>query len=363
MDYPPRMAGGTTIHTRALALALLAAGHEVHVVAAKAEDVPDEEVREGVLVHRVRRPYTAWSGLRAGKLLKEIDVVHGHGTCAYGHLKLHDFPTVVKMHSTWHAETERYRELGSGTGSLMAMRTYTRMDRYCAQRADHLICITDAVARETETAYAVPPERMTVVHNGVDVNAFREAASSREATRKGLGLEGTVVAYVGRLEPHKGVIDLVEAAAGLDTELLLVGDGTDRSRLESRARELGVKATFTGFVDHGEVPRHYAAADIVCHPSLYEPLGNVVLEAMASGRPIVAARSGGLGEVFEPGTGALVEPGDVEGIRDALRELVDDEGARGRAGDVGLATAPRYGWDKVAEETVAICETVVGQRS
>ena len=160
MDYPPRMAGGTTIHTRALALALLEAGHEVHVVAARAEGAPDEEVREGVLVHRVGRPYTAWSGLRTGRLLKEVDVVHGHGTCAYGHLKLHEFPTVVKMHSTWHAETERYRELGSGSGSLMAMRTYTRMDRYCARRADHLICITDAVARETETAYAVPRDRI-----------------------------------------------------------------------------------------------------------------------------------------------------------------------------------------------------------
>jgi glycogen(starch) synthase len=363
MDYPPRMAGGTTIHTRALALALLEAGHEVHVVAAKAEGVTDEEVREGISVHRVRRPYTAWSGLRTGKLLTEVDVVHGHGTCAYGHLKLHDFPTVVKMHSTWHAETERYRELGSGTGSLLAMRTYTRMDRYCARRADHLICITDAVARETETAYAVPRDRMTVVHNGVDVDAFREAASSREKTREGLGLEGTVIAYVGRLEPHKGVADLVEAAAGLDAELLLVGDGSDRALLEERARGLGVKATFTGFVDHGEVPRHYAAADIVCHPSLYEPLGNVVLEAMASGRPIVAARSGGLGEVFEPGTGTLVEPGDVEGIREALRRLVDDEEARRRAGEVGLATAPRYGWDKVADSTVEICEAVLGQRS
>ena len=164
------------------------------------------------------------------------------------------------------------------------------------------------------------------------------------------------------LHARDGVGDLVEAAAGLDAELLLVGDGSDRARLESRARELGVKATFTGFVDHDEVPRHYAAADIVCHPSLYEPLGNVVLEAMASGKPIVAARSGGLGEVFEPGTGALVEPGDVEGIREALRGLVEDEGARRRAGEVGLATAPRYGWDRVAEATVAICGEIIERR-
>ncbi len=363
MDYPPRMAGGTTIHTRALALALVAAGHDVHVVAAKADGVPDEEEREGVLVHRVGWPYTAMSGIRTGKLLREIDVVHGHGTCAYGHLKLHKFPTVVKMHSTWHTETERYRRLESGQDSLMSMRMYTRMDRYCARKADHLVCITEAVANETHTAYGVPRERMTVVHNGVDTAAFWRAVPQRDATRERLGLEGVVVAYVGRLEPHKGVMDLVEAANGLDAELLVVGDGSHREALEGRAKELGVKATFTGFVDHEEVPLMFAAADVACHPSLYEPLGNVVLEAMAAGRPIVAARSGGLGEVFEPGTGALVEPGDAEVLHEALREFIDDPGARERAGAKGLKTAPRYGWDTVAKATVGVCQAVLDNRA
>jgi glycogen(starch) synthase len=337
MDYPPRMAGGTTIHTRALALALLEAGHEVHVVAARAEGASDEEDREGVQVHRVGRPYTTWSALTTGRLLGGLDVVHGHGTCAYGHLRLHEFPTIVKMHSTWAAEAERYR-------------------------ADHLICITEAVARETETAYGVSRGRMTVVHNGVDVEAFRRAAGLRDARRQELGLEGVWVAYVGRLEPHKGVGLLVEAAQDLGAGLLLVGDGSERARLERRARELGVPAVFTGFVDHAKVPGLYAAADIVCHPSLYEPLGNVVLEAMAAGRPIVAARSGGLGEVFEPGTGALVEPGHAGVLREALRALVEDEGARERAGRRGLETAPRYGWDRVAEATARVCERVLADR-
>lgn len=363
MDYPPRMAGGTTIHTRALALALLAAGHEVHVVAARADEAPDEEVREGVHVHRVRRPYTAWSGLRTGKLLKDIDVVHGHGTCAYGFMRLHDFPTVVKMHSTWRAETDRYKEIGGGASRLMAMRTYTRMERYCTRKADHLICITEAIARETQQGYGVPRERMTVVHNGVNVFGFSAAAHLRDLTREQLGLESTTVAYVGRLELHKGVHDLIEAAKDLDVELLILGDGSRREELEAQARSAGVKATFTGFIDHADMPRHYAAADIVCHPSLYEPLGNVVLESMAAGRPIVAADSGGLGEVFEPGTGALVQPGDVPAIHEALERLVEDEGAREAAGRKGLETAPRYGWEKVAEATLAACERVLEERA
>jgi glycosyltransferase involved in cell wall biosynthesis len=356
------MAGGTTIHTRALALALLEQGHQVHVVAARTPDAPNEEVREGVTVHRVRNPYTAWSATYTGKLLKELDVVHGHGDNAYGHLRMRDFPTVVKMHSTWHAELERYRELGTGVGMLMAMRTHVRMDKYCARNADHLICITEVIAGETHRAYGVPRDRMTVVHNGVDLPAFREAEADREATRDRLGLDGLTVMYAGRLVPHKGVGDLVQAMAGLEAELLVVGDGSSRQELETKAKELGVKATFTGFIDHGKVPAHYAAADIVCYPSLYEPLGNVVLESMAAGRPIVATDAGGMGEVYEPGTGALVQPGDVAGLHEALEHLVDDETARKAAGSKGLETAPRYGWDRVARTTVEVCEEVLAAR-
>jgi glycosyltransferase involved in cell wall biosynthesis len=236
------------------------------------------------------------------------------------------------------------------------------MDRYCARNADHLICITEVIAGETHRAYGVPRERMTVVHNGVDLPAFREAASRREDTRDRLGLEGLTVLYVGRLVPHKGVGDLVEAMAGVDAELLVVGDGPSRAELEARARRLGVKATFTGFIDHGEVPAHYAAADVVCYPSLYEPLGNVVLESMAAGRPIVATDAGGMGEVYEPGTGALVPPGDAAAIHDALVDLVEDGTARREAGQKGLETAPRYGWDRVAITTVEVCRRVLEDR-
>lgn len=362
MDYPPRMAGGTTVHTRALALALLALGHEVHVVASRAPGAPVEEVREGVRVHRVRSPYTMWSTTRTGRLLKDVDVVHGHGACAYGHLRAHDFPTVVKMHATWHAESARYREIGVGAKRGLLLRLYLHQDRYCARRADHLICITEAVARETAEGYGVPRDRMTVVHNGVDLDAFRRAVPLREETRASLGLQGVVVAYVGRLEPHKGVGTLVDAAKGLGAELLFVGDGSERARLESRARELGVKATFTGFLPHERVPAMYAASDVVCYPSTYEPLGNVVLEAMAAGRPIVAGRSGGLPEVFQVGTGALVEPGNVEALRGALVPLVASEAARAEAGRRGLEAAPRFGWDRVARTTVEVCERVLAAR-
>jgi glycosyltransferase involved in cell wall biosynthesis len=356
------MAGGTTIHTRALALALLEQGHEVHVVAARTPDGSGEEEREGVLVHRVKNPFTAWSAIYTGKLVKDLDVVHGHGDNAYGHLKMRSFPTVVKMHSTWSAELKHYRELGSGVGTLLAMRAHVRMDKYCARNADHLICITEVIAGETRRAYGVPRDRMTVVHNGVDLPAFRDAASQRDGTRDRLDLEGLTVLYAGRLVPHKGVGDLVEAMAGLDAELLVVGDGPSRAGLEARARDLGVKATFTGFIDHREVPAHYAAADIVCYPSLYEPLGNVVLEAMAAGKPIVATDAGGMGEVYEPGTGSLVQPGDVAAIQGALEGLVEDDMAREEAGRKGMATAPRYGWDRVAKTTIDVCERVLKAR-
>ncbi len=80
---------------------------------------------------------------------------------------------------------------------------------------------------------------------------------------------------------------------------------------------------------------------------------------MAAGRPIIATRAGGMEEVYEPGTGAIVDPGDVEALRDALHTLVGDEGARDAAGRRGSGTAPRFGWDRVARTTAEVCRRVL----
>ena len=361
MDYPPRMAGGTTIHTYQLALALNSLGHEVHVVAASHPDAPKEEIKEGIHIYRVRRPYTAFSAIRTRKLMKDLDIIHGHGICAYGHLVINKFPTVVKMHNTWLAEYERYKTLKGNVArkmdSITNMKYYIKMDKSCCRRAEHLICISDVIKNETKR-YDVPNEKMTVIHNGIDYKKF----DKQENYRKELGLSGTVIGYIGRLEPHKGVEFLIRAAKKIDSTFLLVGGGSDQSRLEGLVKKLGLedKFKFTGYVPYEDIPKYYASVDIVVYPTLYEPLGNVILESMAAGKPIVASEVDGIPEIFEPGTGYLIKP-SAKAVEEKLRILVDDEKMRKRMGALGKKKVKGYSWVEVAKETVKVCERVLDQ--
>jgi glycosyltransferase involved in cell wall biosynthesis len=361
MDYPPRMAGGTTIHTYQLARALDKLGHEVHVVAATHPDAPVEEVKENIHIHRVKRPYSIFSAYRTKALLKSksLDIIHGHGICSYGHLLVNKFPTVVKMHNTWLGEYERYKKV---KGNIMkkldattTMKLYIKMDRSCCKRADHLICISDVMKRETGR-YGIPNEKMTIIHNGIDYSRFETGDHFREK----LGLDGTVIGYIGRLEPHKGVEFLINAVKKIDCRVLVVGSGSDQTRLERLVKQLGMedKFKFTGYVPYDDVPKYYASMDIVVYPTLYEPLGNVILESMAAGKPIVASDVDGIPEIFEPGTGYLIKP-SAKAIEDKLSILVDDKKLREKMGALGRQKVRDHSWMEVAKQTVKVCEGVL----
>ncbi|MCK5560365.1 MAG: glycosyltransferase family 4 protein, partial [Thermoplasmata archaeon] len=361
MDYPPRMAGGTTIHTYQLANALNTIGNEVHVVAAAHPAAPKHEIKEGIHIYRVRRPYTAFSAVRTRKIMKGLDIVHGHGICAYGHLVINNFPTVVKMHNTWLGEYERYKELKGNIAKKMDastnMKYYIKMDKSCCRRADHLICISEIIKKETKR-YDVPDDKMTVIHNGIDLKKF----DTEENFRDELGLSGVVVGYIGRLEPHKGVEFLIEALRNLDGNLLLVGGGSDQKRLEGLVKKMGIKdrVKFTGYVPYHDIPKYYASIDIVVYPTFYEPLGNVILESMAAGKPIIASKVGGIPEIFQEGTGFLVKP-NTKTIQEKLKLLLDDEKLRKRMGAEGKKKVKCHSWEEVAKQTVNVCEKVLNQ--
>lgn len=351
MDYPPRMAGGTTIQTYNLAKALTRLLNEVHVIAAGAEGAAKTEISEGIHIHRVHRPYTLFSAFKARALARKLDIVHGDGICAYGHLKLNNAPTIVKMHNTWLAEYERYKGLKD---KPRLMRLYVHMDRYCANKADAVICVSEAVKRDTQR-YGVQDAELNVAYNGVDLTQF----NSTEGLRAELGLKGTVVGYAGQLEIHKGVDDLIAAMKNFDARLLVVGDGSIKNELVALSKKLiPGRATFTGYVPYHQLSLYYNTMDIVVHPSHHGPLSNIVLETMAVARPIIASNVGSIPEIFEDGCGYLVEP-TAQAIAEKLAILVDNEAMRRRMGEKARSVARRYSWENTARATLKICENVL----
>ena len=196
-------------------------------------------------------------------------------------------------------------------------------------------------------------KRLVLWKRGVDAEMFRPDRPGREEVRRALGWspDDLVIAYVSRIAPEKNVDYLAEAlsivaARRPDARILMVGDGPSREALE---RRLGPGARFVGYRSGQDLADHYAAADIFAFSSLTETFGNVVLEAMASGLPVVALRAGGVGETVRPGeTGLLVEPSEPpDRLADALLSLIDRPDERVRMARAARRYAESQSWDAI----------------
>lgn len=194
----------------------------------------------------------------------------------------------------------------------------------------------------------IPKRKLFLLYNGIAVDGYRPSAERRVRARDMLGLapETLVVTAVGNLHPYKGHADLIAAVARIAEELprpwRLIIAGSDRAGHELVLRrmisELGIEQCVTLLGHRDDIPDILAAADIHAMPSHEEGLPNSIIEAMASGLPIVASRVGGIPElVIENENGLLVEPRDPDGLSKALLTLAQDVHMRMRVGEANLA--------------------------
>ncbi|MCG8416928.1 MAG: glycosyltransferase family 1 protein [Proteobacteria bacterium] len=198
---------------------------------------------------------------------------------------------------------------------------------------------------------------------GVDTQRFNPARRSRSwRSRLSRGkAESTLLVYVGRLSREKRVHwlhPIVKALPGV--RLAIVGDGPYRHRLETLFADTAT--TFTGYLQGSELADAYACADIFVFPSANETLGNVVLEAMSSGLPVVAPRSGGvLDNVSDGKTGLLFDREKQSALVDAVRTLVRDELYAHRLGRAGRAQAEQQSWSHVLNGLLTDYEDLIGR--
>jgi len=200
-----------------------------------------------------------------------------------------------------------------------------------------------------------PDLTIYVVPNGVDVQRFRPDGSPDR--------NGPVrLLYVGRLTYQKGVDVFIQALHKLDPkiqfEVELVGDGNARRLLERMVQKFGLvdRLHFTGWLDRTEIPQRYQQADIFVLPSRDEGMANVILEAMASGLPVIATSLAGNKELVRHGeNGLLVKPDDPEQLADALLELINQVELRQRMGSSGRTLVERgYSWRQTAEQYLEV---------
>lgn len=212
------------------------------------------------------------------------------------------------------------------------------------------------------TGWGVPPEKIHVIYNAVDLSRF-EGLGDRAAARRRLGLdEGPLLLTVARLVPWKGVGELIrllpelrQCVPGLG--LVVVGDGPLRPPLEQLAQELGVRdaVRFTGQVDRTLIPWYFRAADAFVLYSGYEGLSHVLLESMAAGTPAVASAKGGNLELIDDGvSGRLVPWGDHEALRAALLEVLTQPARAAAYAAAARARIEAMRWEALVEQTEAL---------
>jgi glycosyltransferase involved in cell wall biosynthesis len=196
---------------------------------------------------------------------------------------------------------------------------------------------------------------------GVDTERFAPDHRNDAARRQNGPPDAVQLLYVGRLTPEKDLPTLFRAyraasakRPGVPLHLVLAGDGAYSSRMRHLAPP---NVTFTGYVDGPALSQVYSAADIFVFPSRVETLGNVVLEAMASGLPVIGADQGGTVENVRHGlNGLLVPAGDADRFADAILRLVDDQALRGRLARNARAWAEERSWERAFETLLASYE-------
>ena len=239
---------------------------------------------------------------------------------------------------------------------------------FTLQSARHIVAIASRGREEIRELYGTPPERIGVVYNGVDLERFQPDNRKRwrQDMRSQLGIpaEAWLVAFVGSGFERKGLGPLLQAVAGLRdrrAHVLVAGKGKTETYREIAAR-FGIAGAVTWSAPRPDVERLYAAADVVALPARYEPFGNVHLEALASGVPVLTSAVAGGAEAVRDGvSGAVVASATADGIARGLAALRDHDAAR--LGQAARAAAEPFTYEAQVDALEKIYRLLVDGRA
>lgn len=366
--YFPHL-GGVESYMRSLCRELVRLGHEVMIYTAQ----HDPRVRlagrvEGIPVRRFRpvaMPMaTPITPALAHRLAGERwDIIHAHTppplTSYYAAKAARRSGTPFVL--TYHCDPI----LPSLAGRFAAWVYRWTLGRYTLAAADKVIATTETYAATSRTLW---PYDTVVIPNGVDIGRFRPGLDGSAVRRRHSIAPGErVVLFVGRLTHHKGVDYLIRAAGHFPhgCRLLIAGDGPLRPSLAELAHRAKGRVLFAGAVSEEALPSYYAACDVLVLPSVsrLEAFGIVLLEAMASGKPVIATDMPGMREVVDDGVeGYLVRPFDSDDIAKHVRRLLAEPEAAARMGVRGREKVEeKYSWRMLAGRVVEIYQELAAR--
>jgi alpha-maltose-1-phosphate synthase len=400
-EYPPNVYGGAGVHVEYLTreLAALDGGrHFVRVLAFGTQadrsphlvvdgvqppvKIPAADPRHGKLFD------TLTQNLVMSGMATDLDIVHCHtwyshfAGCLVKHLQ--DVPLVLTTHSLEPHRPWKVEQLGT------AYNASTWLERTAYQNADGVVAVSAAMKRDVELLYHVDPERVRIIHNGIDLEQYRPRPDPGVLAQYGIRDDAPFVLFVGRITRQKGIIHLVNAIRHIHAgaQIVLCAGAPDTPEIATEMTEAVERARAQSAHDiiwiqemlpKDRVIALYTHAAIFVCPSVYEPFGIINLEAMACETPVVASAVGGIPEVVEHGeTGLLVTPEAISATeveprnpeqfsRDlaaAVNVLLDDAATRASMAAKARDRVERqFSWTSIARQTLEFYEELIAGRA
>ena len=399
-EYPPHVYGGAGVHVEYLSRELARAEDgkhsvDVHCFGEQRQDAGNLRVR-GVTApvqfaaqdpRHARLLDALVRDLAMAGAVESPDIVHCHTW--YAHLAgclarpLTGAQLVLTTHSLEPHRPWKVEQLGT------AYHATAWIERTAYENADGVIAVSGAMKDDVQTLYHVPPERVRVIHNGIDPDEYRPRRSPETLRRLGVDPDVPIVLFVGRITRQKGILHLVRAARQLTpgVQLVLCAGAPDTPEIAAEMTALVAEVKRDAAAKIIWIPEMLPKADtivlythaavFVC-PSVYEPFGIINLEAMACETPVVASAVGGIPEIvvagetgllvsFEPEGGASPEPKHPEQFSSALAAAVNElmaaperREAMGRAARERVLA--RFSWRHIAEQTLGFYRDLVEGR-
>jgi glycosyltransferase involved in cell wall biosynthesis len=384
-EYWP-LAGGTGAYVYYLSNQLLKNGYPIYVVTG-GNQTRDVKVNPQLDVSFLKIPRTpivksfmlaqaSNRKLQSASGTTNVDIVHPQLplTPSFA-VPSHFAKTLVcTVHSTWKGEAkaisgEPYSRLNANEKFLVTFNGFLRFfEEGMMHRARKIIAVSHFTKWELTNYYKIPPSKIRVIHNGVDIGKFQPAADKRKAKLAfGLNPDDIAIVSVGRLYARKGLFTLIESIPAVvarfpKAKFIVSGKGQsdEMAKLIAHAQRLGVRGNlvFTGYTPDKKLPMLYQAADVFAFSTFYEHHPFAVLEAMATGLPVVTTTVGGIPETIQSGkNGWLVEPFNVSQFSEKILHLLGNPAEAAEMGAAARQTVvEQLDWRIVVKEAMKVYE-------
>lgn len=382
-EYPPRIVGGLARHVYALSNELAKSGVSVQILTVGDDSKEEDRTYGNLKVKRINSDrikssnFVDWvyqfNATMTESVLSGVDkwiphIIHAHDwLVAPAAIALKHFissPLLSTIHST---ESGR----SGGIENNLQYHLHEVEADLCAE-STKVIVASRYMKNEVSSLFNLSRDKTSVIFNGVYSRPFQRKKS------KNLNLmhdsyadpSEKIVLFVGRMFLQKGPQVLLDAAERIveinsNVRFIFVGEGPLKQDLIelTQKKDISSKIEFTGFIDDTKLRTLYHIADVAVFPSLYEPFGIVILEAMSEGCPVIGSNTGGLSEIIRNGrNGILVLPGDVNSLMNAILEVLNDATLQKKLRKNGLKEVrSKYEWNRIANKTLQLYGHIVNK--